>query len=65
MKTIEQAQNVAQANDKRIVRFGKASDGVNLLSSGYDANGFAVCNIYKSFDERFNPILLVRYTAQD
>jgi hypothetical protein len=62
---IEQAQLTAKANDKRIVEFKPSSDGVSLVSSGYDKDGLAVCNIYKSFDSSLRPELKIRYTITD
>ena len=44
----------------RKIEIVKASDGANLMFSAL-SEGVKIANIYKSFDSRFNQILITRF----
>jgi hypothetical protein len=61
MKTTNQIQVIIEKEIGKKVELEKASDCVNLMYTA-KINGIVVANVYKSFDAKFNPMELIRFS---
>lgn len=63
MKTEQILKNTIETKLNKVVNFVKASDGANLLYTA-KINDLTVANVYKSYDENFNVITLIKYNNE-
>lgn len=63
MKTAQILKTTIETRLNKSVNFVKASDGANLLYTA-KINDLTVANVYKSYDENFNVITLIKYNNE-
>lgn len=56
-------KNTIEKRLKKSVMFFSDSDGANLLFTA-TVNGCSVARVYKSFDEHYNAITIIRYNNE-
>lgn len=63
---ITKSKLIAENTLKIQTEIKPATDGANLMFYGFDKiSGTRLYSLYKSFDEKFKPIVVIRYSYTD